>query len=376
VQEQILRQPIRTALTTGVLVLAVSNGIGLGHAIRDNVEDLLGWYGRMMRADWLLSRAGVLALDVDDEDAEPRQAETAVRELPGVARVEGIGVAGGRVAGNACVIVVRDMPDDMPLPLTPIDLSEDALRAALARGEAAAGTMLARRTGIKPGDEVTVEVFGRSTTVKVAALVVDYTSGGSSLHVRRDAGTRLFGMEKADIILVTAAPGRAAELAEPLTAIAHDSAMLLRSFGDVKRFVDTLVGGVVRSLWAILGLGFVVGSLGVANTVTMNVLEKTRVLGLLRAVGMTRGQVTRMVVLQSVMLGAAGALTGTVAGITTALFIQLASQPMLGHPVRFSFRPTVVLANLVVALAVTAVAAWLPARRAVKMDLLEAISSE
>ena len=148
------------------------------------------------------------------------------------------------------------------------------------------------------------------------------------------------------------------------------------SFGDVRRFVDAIVGGVVSSLWAILGLGFVVGSLGVANTVTMNVLEKKRTFGLLRAVGMTRGQVTRMVVLESVLLGAAGGIIGLAAGMVSALFIQLSSQPLLGHPVSVTFRPAVVATNLAAAVAVTALAAWLPARRAVRMDLLEAISAE
>jgi putative ABC transport system permease protein len=290
--------------------------------------------------------------------------------------VEGIGVAAGRVAGAPCVVVARDLDANAPLPLVPVHGSEADLRAALDRGEAAAGTMLARRTGIQPGDEVVVEVFGRSTTVRVAALVVDYTGGGTSLHLRRDVATRRFGMEVADILLVTATPGRAAELAEPLAAIARESSLLVRSFGDVNAFVDTLVRGVTRSLQAILALGFVVGSLGVANTVTMSVLEKRRALGLLRAVGMSRARVTRMVVLESVLLGAAGAITGMLAGITTALFIQLASQPMLGHPVRFSLRPGVLAANLLAALLVAAAAAWLPARRAVRMDMLEAIAAE
>ena len=374
--EQILRQPVRTALTTGVLVVAVSNGIGLGHAIRDNVDDVLGWYGRMMRADWLLSHAGMLQGVAEAQANESDGVEAEVRRLPGVAAVEGLGVTTGRVAGGACVIVARDVPDDRPLPIEPVDATEAEVRAALARGEAVAGTVLARRTGLKAGDEVPVEVFGRQVPVKVAALVVDYTSGGASLHVRRDAARRLFGMRAADILLVTAAEGRAAGLREPLEAIAAEHSMILRSFGEVRRFVDGIVGGVVGSLWAILGLGFVVGSLGVANTVTMNVLEKKRTLGLLRAVGMTRGQVTRMVVLESILLGAAGGIIGLVAGIVTALFIQLASQPLLGHPVSVTFRPAVVAMNLAAAVAVTALAAWLPARRAVRLDLLEAISAE
>ncbi|MEI6506026.1 MAG: ABC transporter permease, partial [Planctomycetota bacterium] len=195
--DQIVRQPIRTALTAGVLVVAVSNGIGLGHAIRDSVEDVLAWYGRMLKADWVLTQAGALSVSREERSADSRRLETLVRGLDGVADVEGIGVATGRVAGTVCVVIARDMPDDRPLPLEPVGMSPDEVRAALARGEAVAGTVLAQRAGVKAGDEVTVEVFGRATPVKIAALVVDYTSGGASLQLRRDAARRIFGMEAA-----------------------------------------------------------------------------------------------------------------------------------------------------------------------------------
>jgi putative ABC transport system permease protein len=250
------------------------------------------------------------------------------------------------------------------------------VRQALARGDAVAGTVLAQRTGLKAGDEIAVEVYGRATKVRIAALVVDYTSGGASIHLARDTARKLFGMNVADILLVAAEPGNAAAVREPLAAIADEHSMVLKSFAEVQSFIDKIVNGVVGSLWAILGLGFVVGSLGVANTVTMNVLEKKRTLGLLRTVGMTSGQVTRMVVLESLLLGIAGGLIGLLGGIVTALFIQLASQPLLGHPIRPSFRPGVVAANMAAAIVITMLAAWLPARRAARLDLLEAISAE
>jgi putative ABC transport system permease protein len=374
--EQIVRQPVRTALTAGVLVVAVSNGIGLGHAIRDSVDDVLAWYGRMLRADWVLTQAGALSVSREDRAADSQRLETTVRGLGGVVEVEGIGVATGRVKGTACVVIARDMPEDRPLPVEPVGVSVDEVRAALARGEVVAGTVLAQRTGVKAGDEVVVEVFGRATPVKVAALVVDYTSGGASIQLRRDVARTLLGMEAADVLLVTAADGRAAGLREPLEKLATEHSMLLRSFGELRAYIDTIVSGVVGSLWSMLGLGFVVGSLGVANTVTMNVLEKKRSLGLLRAVGMRRGQVVRMVVLESLLLGGAGAIIGLVAGLTTAFFIQLASQPLLGHPLRMHLRPGIIAVNLVAAVVVTALAAWLPARRAVRLDLLEAMSAE
>jgi putative ABC transport system permease protein len=374
--EQILRQPIRTALTTGVLVVAVSNGIGLGHAIRDNVDNVLGWYGRMMRADWLLTHAGMISASAAADGPETKTAEEEVRSLPGVQSVEGIGIATGRVGGKACVVVARDIAPDKPLPLEPVGATEPEVRQALARGDAVAGTVLAQRTGLKAGDEIAVEVYGRAMKVRIAALVVDYTSGGASIHLARDTARKLFGMNVADILLVAAEPGNAAAVRQPLAAIAEEHSMVLKSFADVQSFIDKIVNGVVGSLWAILGLGFVVGSLGVANTVTMNVLEKKRTLGLLRTVGMTSGQVTRMVVLESLLLGIAGGLIGLLGGIVTALFIQLASQPLLGHPIRPSFRPGVVAANMAAAIVITMLAAWLPARRAARLDLLEAISAE
>ena len=91
---------------------------------------------------------------------------------------------------------------------------------------------------------------------------------------------------------------------------------------------------------------------------------------------MTSGQVTRFVLLESLLLGVAGGLIGTIGGISTALLIQFASQPLLGHPIRASLRPSVVAINLVAAVVVTALAAWIPARRAIRLDLLESIAAE
>lgn len=374
--EQIVRNPIRTALTAGVLVVAVSNAIGLGHAIRDSVEDVLGWYGKMLKADWVLTQAGALSASREERSNASQAMEAEVRQLPGVATVEGIGVATGRIPGGVCVVLARDLPPTGPLPLQPVGATEADVRAALDRGEAVAGTVLAQRTGLKPGDDVIVEVFGRKMPVRIAALVVDYSSGGASLMLRRDAARRLFGLETADVLLVTAAPGAAAGLEPPLQRIAKERSMLLRSFAELRGFIDTIVSGVVGSLWSILALGFVVGSLGVANTVAMSVMEQKRSLGLLRAVGMRRGQVLRMVILQSMLLGVAAGLVGLVAGLSTAVFIQFVSQPLLGHPLAIRIRPDVVAASLAAAVLVTAAAAWLPARRAVRLDLLEAMAAE
>jgi putative ABC transport system permease protein len=91
---------------------------------------------------------------------------------------------------------------------------------------------------------------------------------------------------------------------------------------------------------------------------------------------MTGRQVSRLVLIESLLIGGVGSLIGVGAGIITAIFIQLSSQALLGHPLALSIRPAVIGANVAASLAITAVAAWLPARRAIRLDVLEAISAE
>jgi putative ABC transport system permease protein len=374
--EQVLRQPVRTALTTGVLVAAIGNGVGLGHVIRDSVDDILGWYSRALGADWILMQAGSLAVQGDASPSGGQGIMDAVRAIDGVAAAEPLSIVLGNLDGHACLLVARNLPAGGRLPLSAVGMSDKALRRVLEDGGVAIGTALARQAECGVGDEVTLAAFGRTLRLPVAAVVRDYMAGGSSVFLTRTTARRLLGIDSVDAVLVTARPDAEATIERPLEAIARDHSMLLQSQRDMRAMMDRITTGLVGALWSILGLGFVVGSLGVANTVAMNVLEKRRTIGLLRAVGMTGRQVSRLVLIESLLIGGVGSLIGVGAGIVTALFIQLSSQALLGHPLAMSIRPTVIAANVAAALAITAVAAWLPARRAIGLDLLEAIAAE
>jgi putative ABC transport system permease protein len=123
-------------------------------------------------------------------------------------------------------------------------------------------------------------------------------------------------------------------------------------------------------------LGFLIGAFGVVNTLTMNVLEQTRELGLLRIVAMTRTQVRRTILTQALLIGLVGLLPGIVGGLVTAYVINLATMPSIGHPVEFGFRPGLLAAAFAGSLAITLAAAWFPARRAARLDLVRALHYE
>jgi len=374
--DQVLRQPVRTALTTGVLVAAIGNGVGLGHVIRDSVDDILGWYTRALAADWILMQAGSLSVQGDASPSAGRGIMDAVRAIDGVAAAEPLSIVLGNVDGRACLLVARDLPPTGRLPLDAVGMTDAALRGVLEDGGVAIGTALARQTRRGVGDEITLAAFGRTLRVPVRAVVRDYMAGGSSVFLTRATARRLLGVDSVDAVLITARPGAAAAIERPLEAIARGHSLLLQSHREMRAMMDRITTGLVGALWSILGLGFVVGSLGVANTVAMSVLEKRRTIGLLRAVGMTGRQVSRLVLIESLLIGGVGSLIGVGAGIITAIFIQLSSQALLGHPLALSIRPAVIGANVAASLAITAVAAWLPARRAIRLDVLEAISAE
>jgi putative ABC transport system permease protein len=120
-------------------------------------------------------------------------------------------------------------------------------------------------------------------------------------------------------------------------------------------------------------LGLLVSAVGVTNTLTINVLEQTRELGLLRIVAMTQAQVRKTIFTQAVIMGLLALVPGIIAGVSVAYLINVAMMPVIGHPVQFNFHPTLLVGGLVVGLAVVALAAWFPANRAARLDLLEAL---
>src|SRR5690606_14305185 len=115
---------------------------------------------------------------------------------------------------------------------------------------------------------------------------------------------------------------------------------------------------------------------GLINTLTMNILEQTREIGMLRVVAMTRSQVRRMIFAQAALLGMIGLIPGVVAGLGIEYAISMSSFAVLGHEIMFHFRPLLFLACLAAAALILLLAALLPAERAARLQLSAALRCE
>ena len=141
-----------------------------------------------------------------------------------------------------------------------------------------------------------------------------------------------------------------------------------------EKFIDNQIGPlsqILNILYVLLALSIVVSVFGIVNTLVLTVFERTREIGMLRAIGMTRRQVRRMIRHESVITALIGAAIGIVLGIALAALLVYRDEFIV-----FSFPTFQVIVFVVAAVLVGIVAAIFPARRAAKLDPLEAIAYE
>lgn len=124
---------------------------------------------------------------------------------------------------------------------------------------------------------------------------------------------------------------------------------------------------------ALLGLAIIIAVLGIVNTLALSVLERTRELGLLRAVGMTRRQLRRMVRWEAVLISVFGGLMGTAIGVLFGVVLTTALPESLVGAVAIPSGQLVVL--VVIAGLFGLVAGSIPARRAARLDILTAVAT-
>jgi len=141
-----------------------------------------------------------------------------------------------------------------------------------------------------------------------------------------------------------------------------------------EKFIDDQISGlssVLNILYVLLALSIVVSLFGIVNTLVLTVFERTREIGMLRAIGMTRRQVRRMIRHESVITALIGAAIGIVLGIVLAALLIARVDFIV-----FSFPTIQVIVFVLAAILVGILAAVFPARRAAKLDPLQAIAYE
>ncbi|MFJ4804272.1 ABC transporter permease [Streptomyces murinus] len=245
----------------------------------------------------------------------------------------------------------------------------------------------AQRAGYKVGDTVRLSVDGPVLTPTVAGIFTtddgNVTAGGSLALFDTPTAQKLFGKHGTyDEIDVKAKPGTgqaalkdALDAALPAHQVKTTTGRQLAD--DQAKTIAASMSGLKQGLLVFAGIALFVGTFIIANTFTMLVAQRTKELALMRAVGASRRQVTRSVLIEAFVVGAVAGVAGLVAGIGIGAGLRAlvgsfgASMP--DGPLVIS--PGTVVAALAVGVLITMLAAWLPGRRAAKIPPVAAMNS-
>ncbi|WP_406216847.1 ABC transporter permease [Streptomyces canus] len=245
----------------------------------------------------------------------------------------------------------------------------------------------AKRAGYKVGDTVRISVDGPVLKPVVTGIFTtddgNVAAGGSLALFDTATAQKLFGKPGTyDEIDVKAASGTSqtalkAALDKALPADQVETETGKELADEQAKMISSSMSGLKQGLLVFAGIALFVGTFIIANTFTMLVAQRTKELALLRAVGASRRQVTRSVLIEAFVVGLVAAVTGLVAGIGIGAGLK-SLMGTLGATVPdgpLVITPGTLGVALAVGVLITMLAAWLPGRRAAKIPPVAAMSS-
>jgi putative ABC transport system permease protein len=366
----IARDRSRTTLTVGALAIGLAMVVAIGSVAHQTRLAASAWLADVIPGDEILTSIRPVALD-DDVIAE-------LAATDGVARVSPIAsfeVARNGVRMDAAAVRGGDLLDDGRLRFVAGDRTT-ALLALDDGGAAILPRAIADRTGLGLGSTLTLAVGGGKVVDLRVVGVVERTlpgSVGEAALIGWPDATATFGLDGADVLAIRYDPGAAARTRPVVDQLARDAALEPNPIERIAGAVDDALGQVFGLFDALAIVAVVVAGLGIVNTLTVSVLERVRELGVLRAAGMTRGQVRRTVVVEAGILGIVGAILGVVAGLAAAAVLVVLAG---GGPLVLDLPWASIAAAVALAVAIAMAAAWYPARLASRLAIVAAVQHE
>jgi putative ABC transport system permease protein len=251
--------------------------------------------------------------------------------------------------------------------------------AGLAAGGAIIGKGTADDTGLGVGDRIALRGAGGVVRAPIVATVDTLEGSGNLMTVSLATMKHAYGIDSDSILAITAASPRArAALDRQVNALLERRYPGFEAVSNeqVKQQYEDAVNQQFSFFDAIVGIAVIVGLLGIINTLSMAVLERTREIGVLRALGGSRWRIRRTMLTESLLISVAGSLVGIALGLLVGIvwIISVRESTLVGLDLQIPTGILVVIAVLGVLIGV--LAAIIPARRAAHLDPLKALTYE
>ncbi|HZR90941.1 MAG TPA: FtsX-like permease family protein [Gaiellaceae bacterium] len=364
------RSPSRTGQTASAVMVGLSLVVVFGAFSASAISAVNEAVDRQVRSDFVVGPKNLFNFQGFAPSLERR-----IAALPAARAASGIVAGFVRVNDVGTAVLGYD-------PATIGELSGDELVGggtppwgALAGRAALVTEGWARPHHVRVGEALRIRTPSGEDVVRVAGVI---RSLDQHVIVSRARAAADVGATQVFYVYVKAddSPEARAALRRQLERVVADypTATVL-SNEELKNQIAARFDQIFALIYALLGAAVLAGAFGIANTMAMSVIERTREIGLIRAVGGTRGQVRAMIRRESVLVTLVGVALGLAVGLVLAFaFIRASASrfPGLGFVVPWTVIAVVVAGSVAVAL----LAAFMPARRAARLNVIEAVGYE
>lgn len=369
-----LRNPRRTGATGAALMIGLALVACLSVVGSSMVASATDELDRSVGADFIVqSSTGQLIVP---------QAAKALETAPGIEHITNYKAIAAKLTNPDGSTTDEDVT--AADPTYPQDLHRETvagdLSAAYGKNAMSVGDEYATEHGIEVGDTITVAFkAGDTAKLKVAAITSDDTTVDQGAMYMNTATAERYvpadKMPKNVIMFAKAQDGKEKEAYAALkSSLAEYPQYKVQNQADFKQDLKDQIGQLLNIVYGLLALAIIVAVLGVVNTLALSVVERTREIGLMRAIGLSRRQLRRMIRLESVVIALFGALLGLGLGMGWGTSAQklLALEGLGVLEIPWPTIITVFVASAFVGL----FAALVPAFRAGRMNVLNAIATD
>lgn len=371
------RAQLRTMLTASALLIGVSMIVVIQGMTASFSADLFVWMEAYIGGDLFVNASVPLKRDMQDRlesvpgvyAASPiRYFETTWLKEDGEEETLNFMAVDPSAHTSVTGFVFTDSTIDVERVVSELDQG----------GSLFISSVIAEKYGLDAGDSLWLQTRQGPRSFRVAAVVMDFYNQGMVVTGSWADMRRFFRINDANTIFIKVRPGYSVE--QTREAIDHlygkRYQLSVESNQSVKNRAMALMNQAF-SMFDVLGIiAVMIAALGVVNTLTMSVIERTCEIGMLRSIGMTRMQVVKMVLAEAGLLGIIGGLMGLVFGVLLTKIFLASMTAISGYSLDLLIPSRTVLTAVVVALVVSQIAASLPASRAARTPVLEAIHYE
>lgn len=369
-RENTQRQPQRTAITASALMIGLALVVFttiFAAGLRGSIDKVI---------DEQLSRSALIVTHDDGFSPVPSGVSEQLAQTDGVTVVSPLRWDQANVEGGGDSVPATGVDPATVTQLFEPEIARGDLQslASLRDDQAFASDSWAESHDFELGDELEVTTpSGKQVSYELAGTYDNQVGMLGEFLVTNATMTKDWNQPD-DAFILVGGDGKPEALAQAAdTSLADFPVAKAQTLAEYKDETADQVNQLLGLVYALLFLSVIVAVLGIVNTLALSVHERTRELGLLRAVGMSKWQVRRMVAGESVVTALIGATLGLVLGIVFAVVI---SRPLADEGFVLTFPIGTLIVMAVLAAVAGVLASIPPAHRASRVDVLRAVTTE